>query len=76
MNPAFEAALAQIFQLFQNVDATYTQLASSPLFELMKSRTKLVSLEASLSMGITNRKKKIDRIAMPFAVRACGSSIS
>lgn len=31
--------------------------------------TKSVSLEASLSTGIMNRKKNIERIANPFAVR-------
>lgn len=34
--------------------------------------TRSVSLDASLSTGIMNKKKKIDKIANPFAVRVCG----
>jgi hypothetical protein len=40
------------------------------------SSTKLVSLEASLSTGIMNRKKKTERMANPLAVRVYAVRVS
>lgn len=40
------------------------------LFDALRNcSTKSVSLEASLSMGMMKRKKKIERMANPLAVR-------
>lgn len=45
-------------------------LVSRSPFAIIDGYTRLVSLEASLSTGIMNRKKNIDRIAKPFVARA------
>lgn len=67
-SPAVAIALAQISQRFQ-ISGAMIRLALYNTLE-KSSPTRSVSLEASLSTGMMNRKKKIERIANPFAVRA------
>jgi hypothetical protein len=46
------------------------------LYSRVWGRTRFVSLDASLSMGIINKKKKTDSMANPFAARSCSDKIS
>jgi hypothetical protein len=67
MNLDVSVVLVQICRHFRSADAMEGLAVSMRLKDSLY--TKSVSLDASLSTGIMNRKKKIERIANPLAVR-------
>jgi hypothetical protein len=68
------AVRAQICQHFLLLDAARVLVIA--ITRNVCLYTKCVSLEASLSTGMITRKKKIERIANPLAVRVWNSNVS